>query len=81
MGILVEAALTHNLESELSDILSMCNGKIRDIVGIYTSRFEYQNAKVVFRSVVNDVELARSQIHIARFERYQHALAKNHREF
>lgn len=58
-GDLVEAALTHNLESELSEILSMCNGKIRDIVGIYTSRFEYQNAKVVFRSVVNDVELSK----------------------
>ena len=42
---LVEAALTHNLEAELSDILKMCNGKIREIVEIYTSRFEYQNAR------------------------------------
>ena len=56
---LVEAALTHNLEAELSDILKMCNGKIREIVEIYTSRFEYQNAKVVLRSVVNDVELGK----------------------
>ena len=54
---LVEAALTHNLESELDNILSMCNGKIRDVVEIYTSRFEYQNAKVVLRSVVNEVSL------------------------
>ena len=54
---LVEAALTHNLEAELFDILKMCNGKIRDIVGIYTSRFEYQNAKVVLRSVVNEVSI------------------------
>ena len=54
---LVEAALTHNLESELDDILSMCNGKIRSVIEIYTSRFEYQNAKVVLRSVVNDVSL------------------------
>jgi len=54
---LVEAALTHNLEAELFDILKMCNGKIRDIVEIYTSRFEYQNAKVVLRSVVNEVSI------------------------
>ena len=54
---LVEAALTHNLEAELSEILKMCNGKIRDVVDIYTSRFEYQNAKVVLRSVVNEVAL------------------------
>ena len=54
---LVEAALTHNLESELENILSMCNGRIRDIVEIYTSRFEYQNAKVVLRSIVNNVDL------------------------
>ena len=54
---LVEAALTHNLEAELLDILKMCNGKIRDIVEIYTSRFEYQNAKVVLRSVVNEVSI------------------------
>ena len=54
---LVEAALTHNLEAELLDILKMCNGKIKDIVEIYTSRFEYQNAKVVLRSVVNEVSI------------------------
>ena len=54
---LVEAALTHNLEAELFDILKMCNGKIRDIVEIYTSRFEYQNAKVVLRSVVNEASI------------------------
>ena len=35
----------------------MCNGKIRGVVEIYTSRFEYQNAKVVLRSVVNEVSL------------------------
>ena len=46
---LVEAALTHNLEAELADILKMCNGKVKDIVEIYTTRFDYQNAKVVLR--------------------------------
>tara|TARA_B110000444_G_scaffold19933_1_gene16578 strand:- start:1167 stop:2213 length:1047 start_codon:yes stop_codon:yes gene_type:complete len=56
-GDLVEAALSHNLEHELEHMLSMCNGKIRNIVETYTSRFEYYNAKVVLRAVVNDVEL------------------------
>ena len=54
---LVEAALTHNLEAELADILKMCNGKLKDIVEIYTTCFDYQNAKVVLRSVVNEVSL------------------------
>ena len=56
-GDLVEVALTHNLESELNDIVSLCSGKIKQMVEVYTSRFEYQNAKVVFRAVMNDVEL------------------------
>tara|TARA_A100001234_G_scaffold196701_1_gene186348 strand:- start:503 stop:1540 length:1038 start_codon:yes stop_codon:yes gene_type:complete len=56
-GDLVEAALTHNLEVELNDIVSMCNGKIKSMVEVYTSRFEYQNAKVVLRAVMNNVEL------------------------
>ena len=56
-GDLVEAALTHNLEHELVNMLSMCNGKIRNIVETYTSRFEYYNAKVVLRAVVNEVDL------------------------
>jgi len=56
-GDLVEAALTHNLESELNEIVSMCNGKVKSMVEVYTSRFEYQNAKVVLRAVMNDVDL------------------------
>ena len=56
-GDLVEAALTHNLSAELSEIVSMCSGKIREMIEVYTSRFEYQNAKVVFRAVINDVEI------------------------
>ena len=56
-GDLVEAALTHNLEAELNDIVSMCNGKIKSMVEVYTSRFEYQNAKVVLRAVMNNVGL------------------------
>jgi vacuolar-type H+-ATPase subunit C/Vma6 len=56
-GDLVEAALTHNLEAELLDILRMCNAKIKPIISVYTLRFEYQNAKVVLRSVLNEVEI------------------------
>jgi V/A-type H+-transporting ATPase subunit C len=55
-GDLVEAALTHNLEHELKEIVGMCNGVIRAMVEIYTLRFEYQNAKVVLRAVINDVD-------------------------
>ena len=28
---LVEAALTHNLQAELSNILNLCNGKVRNL--------------------------------------------------
>lgn len=56
-GDLVEAALTHNLEHELENMLSMCNGKIRGMVETYTSRFDYHNAKVVLRAVDKDVEI------------------------
>ena len=56
-GDLVEAALTHNLDAELNDIVSMCSGKIKEMIEVYTSRFEYQNAKIVFRAVINDVDL------------------------
>ena len=56
-GDLVEAALAHNLEHELDAIVNLCNGKIRSVVEIYTSRYEYHNAKVVLRSVANDVDM------------------------
>lgn len=56
-GDLVEAALTHNLEHELDKMIGLCNGKIRSVVEIYTSRYEYHNAKVVLRSVANDVDI------------------------
>ena len=56
-GYLVEAALTHNLQAELSNILNLCNGKVRGMVEIYTGRFRYQNAKVVLRAVMNEVDV------------------------
>jgi V/A-type H+-transporting ATPase subunit C len=54
-GDLVEAALTHNLEVELTEIVNMANSSIRALIEIYTSRFEYQNAKAVFRAIHNEV--------------------------
>ena len=54
-GDLVEAALTHNLESELINIVEMSNKRIRPLIEIYTSRFEYQNAKAVLRAIHNEV--------------------------
>lgn len=56
-GDLVEAALTHNLEAELTEIVNMANRTIRPLIEIYTSRFEYQNAKAVFRAIHNEVSV------------------------
>ena len=56
-GDLVEAALTHNLEAELTDIVNMSNTTIRPLIEIYTSRFEYQNAKAVLRAIHNEVSV------------------------
>ena len=55
---LVEAALTHNLENELSNILNLCSGRIREQVEVYTGRFRYHNAKVVLRSIFNKVDVS-----------------------
>ena len=56
-GDLVEAALTHNLEGELTEMVNMANRTIRPLIEIYTSRFEYQNAKAVFRAIHNEVSV------------------------
>jgi len=56
-GDLIEAALTHNLEGELSNILDMTSGRIRSLIEIYTGRFEYQNAKAVLRAIHNEVSV------------------------
>ena len=42
-GDLVEAALTHNLESELTQMVNMTNKSIRPLIEIYTSRFDTQS--------------------------------------
>ena len=54
-GDLVEAALTHNLEVELQEIVDMSNRAILPLIEVYTLRFEYQNAKAVLRAVHNEI--------------------------
>ena len=56
-GDLVEAALTHNLQKELSNIMDLCNGRTRALVEVYSGRFRYQNAKVVLRAISNEVDV------------------------
>ncbi|MFL2958309.1 MAG: V-type ATPase subunit [Candidatus Thalassarchaeaceae archaeon] len=47
----VEAALVHNLDNDLSEILRFCQGPLKSIVSIYIERFSYEKAKTVLRSV------------------------------
>ena len=51
-GDLIEAALTHNLENELENMLSHCRGKVRKIVEIYSSQGEclYRVSRLRFHS-------------------------------
>jgi V/A-type H+-transporting ATPase subunit C len=56
-GDLVEAGLTHNLEHELTEMVNMADSRIRPLIEVYTSRFEYQNAKAVLRAIHNEVSV------------------------
>ncbi|MAV59667.1 MAG: hypothetical protein CND89_00980 [Marine Group II euryarchaeote MED-G38] len=60
----VEAALVHNLDNDLSEILKFCQGPLKSIVAIYIERFSYEKAKTVLRSVNGGCsdELIESQI-------------------
>ena len=42
----VEAALVHNLDNDLSEILRFCQGPLKSIVSIYIERFSYEKAKL-----------------------------------
>ena len=61
---LVEAALSHNLDRDLAEVLHFCTGAVRDQVAIYALRFEYANAKTVLRAVHSgaDYEVLRTEI-------------------
>jgi V/A-type H+-transporting ATPase subunit C len=53
---LIEVGLTHNLETELANIIDLCSGDLRKQVEIYTGRFRYHNAKVVMRASFNEIK-------------------------
>jgi len=53
---LVEAAVTRNLASTYSDILSFTTGHLREMVGNYLKRWDMFNVKTVLRGKVTDVK-------------------------
>jgi len=60
----VEAALFHNLDNDLSEVMRFCQGPLKSIVSIYVDRFAYEKAKTVLRAVNGGCsdELIESQI-------------------
>ena len=48
---LVEAALSHNLDRELTEVMGFCQGRLKRIVSVFALRFSYNNAKAVLRAV------------------------------
>ena len=48
---LVEAALSHNLDRELTEVMNFCQGRLKRIVSVFALRFSYSNAKAVLRAV------------------------------
>ena len=60
----VEAALFHNLDNDLSEVMNFCQGPLKSIVSIYVDRFAYDKAKTVLRAVNGGCsdELIESQI-------------------
>lgn len=53
---LIEAALSHNLDRDLAEVLHFCQGSLRDLVSIYVDRFGYQKAKTVLRAIRSGVD-------------------------
>jgi len=47
----VEAALFHNLDNDLAQVMRFCQGHLRSLVAIYVERFDYEKAKTVLRAV------------------------------
>ena len=48
---LIEAALSHNLDRDLKEVMGYCQGRLRRIVSVFALRFSYPNAKTVLRAV------------------------------
>ena len=61
---LIEAALSHNLDRDLAEVLHFCTGAVRDQVAIYAQRFEFANAKTVLRAIHSgaDLDVMRTEI-------------------
>ena len=61
---LIEAALSHNLDRDLAEVLHFCTGAVRDQVAIYAQRFEFANAKTVLRAIHSgaDLDVLRTEI-------------------
>lgn len=61
---LIEAALSHNLDRDLAEVLHFCTGAVRDQVAIYAQRFEFANAKTVLRAIHSgaDSDVLRTEI-------------------
>ena len=60
---LVEAALSHNLDRELAEVVGFCQGRLKSIVSAFAMRFSYSDAKAVLRAVnggISAEELANS---------------------
>ncbi len=61
---LVEAALNHNMDRDLNQVLRFCQGNLGDLVSIYVERYTYQKVKTALRAVRSGVsdEVVSSQV-------------------
>ncbi len=48
---LVEAALNHNMDNDLQQVLGFCQGQLKNLVSIYVDRFTYQKVKTALRAI------------------------------
>ena len=60
----VEAALFHNMDNDVHQVMSFCHGHLRSLVAIYVERFDYEKAKTVLRAINGGAsdEIIESQI-------------------
>ena len=54
---LVEAALNHNMDRDLNQVLAFCQGHLKGLVSIYVDRFTYQKVKTALRAIHSGVSL------------------------
>ena len=47
----IEAALFHNLDNDLAQVMGFCQGHLKSLVAIYVERFDYEKAKTVLRAI------------------------------